>query len=106
MYYYDPQQGHYVRKGRTFIEELLQLHIPGYTNSSRVKNIYETVRARSYIAADEFHPPKGKVNVANGVLDLDTRELEPHSPEYYFTSVRQAKWNPRRESGTVGSVLR
>lgn len=94
LYYFNPDVGHYVRKGRTFIEELLQQYIPGYTNSSRVRNIHENVRSKNYIDNTKFVPPEGKVNVQNGVLDLDTRELEPHSPDYFFTSCLSAKWDP------------
>lgn len=92
LYFYDPDRGFYVRKGRSFIDELLEEHIPDCMNTGRRKNIFEKLRARNYVDADEFSPPEGKVCVANGVLDLDTRELEPHSPDYYFTSRLQTPY--------------
>lgn len=35
-----------------------------------------------------------KINFANGVLDIDTMELAPHSPEYGFRSVLQYDYAP------------
>lgn len=34
------------------------------------------------------------MSVENGLLDLETRELEPHSPEYCFTSRLQTPYDP------------
>lgn len=98
LYYYDDAKGYYVRKGETFIGELLRQYMPGYTNTNRKRNILDAVKDRNYIAVEAFQPPQGKVNVKNGVLDLDTRELEPHSPEYYFTSQLQTEYNPDAQS--------
>lgn len=105
LYYFNPECGYYVRKGETFIAELLEEYIPGFVNSSRRSNIHEIVTSRSYISADDFNPPTGKVAVENGVLDLDTRELEPHSPEYYFTNALPGSWDPDAEAPRWESFL-
>lgn len=105
LYYYEPQKGFYVRKGRSYIEELLIERIPGHINSGRTKNVFEQVRGRNYVDAAEFNPPKGKVCVANGVLDLETRELEPHSPEYYFTAKFDADYDPDASAPNWVQVL-
>jgi len=105
LYYYDDAEGYYVRKGETFIGELLRQYMPGYTNTNRKRNILDAVKDRNYIAVEEFHPPDGKVNVKNGVLDLDSRELEPHTPEYYFTSQLQTEYHPDAESNAWTEFL-
>lgn len=38
--------------------------------------------------------PYRKLNVANGMLDLDTLELSDHSPEYLSTQQLPVEWNP------------
>lgn len=93
LYYYNPDLGYYVRKGKTFIAELLQDHTPGHVNNNRRRNIYEQVKALNYVEGDEFTPPKGKVCVENGVLNLETRELEDHKPKYHFTSRLQTPYD-------------
>lgn len=105
LYYYEPELGYYVRKGETFIAELLQEYIPGYVNSGRRKNIHEIVKTRNYINADDFTPPEGKVCVENGVLDLESRELEPHSADHYFTSRLQTPYVEGAEADRWGGFL-
>ena len=92
LYFYDSDQGHYVRKGRSFIAELLEEHIPGLVNIERRKNICQIVESKTYHDADAFAPPEGKLCVENGVLDLETRTLEAHSSNYYFTSRLQTPY--------------
>lgn len=93
VYFYDADAGYWVRKGQTFIGELLEQHLPDHLNESRKRNIREKVIERNYIASADFIPPEGKLNVENGVLDLDTRELVDHSPDAgYFTSQVRAEW--------------
>lgn len=45
------------------------------------------------------------LNVKNGVLNLETRELLPHSPEYLFTQQARANWNPQAECPTWDTIL-
>jgi putative DNA primase/helicase len=47
-----------------------------------------------YEAITEPKPVVGKICFTNGVLDLATRELLPHSPSFYFTSSLPFAWNP------------
>lgn len=37
----------------------------------------------------------GKISCANGVLDLDTLELSPHSPTHYATAKLPVEWDPK-----------
>lgn len=47
-----------------------------------------------YEAVAQPTPVVGKICFANGVLDLATRQLLPHSPDFYFTSSLPFAWNP------------
>ena len=100
MYHYNPDMGYYVRKGETYIRELLNQHIAGQVNPSRTRKVETIVRDRNFVdKANDFAPPEGKVNVRNGVLDLETRELEDHSPEYYFTAALGVDYDPDATGG-------
>lgn len=94
LYRYDPEQGYYRRKGKSYIRERLREAIPKCVNNNRMKNIIERVRDRCYLDQQDFTPPDGKVVVENGVLDLDTRELEPFTPDYYFTAGLACEYDP------------
>ncbi|MEM2281866.1 MAG: phage/plasmid primase, P4 family, partial [Candidatus Bathyarchaeia archaeon] len=39
-------------------------------------------------------PPPNLVCFNNGILDINTMELKPHSPEYFFRNVIHADYNP------------
>lgn len=47
----------------------------------------------------------GKINVANGVLNWDTEELEPHSAKYPFTWQIPVAWSPNAASPLFDSWL-
>ncbi len=51
---------------------------------SLVDETIHGIRRRSYVARDSFNPP-GKLCLGNGVLDLSSRELLPHTSNERFT---------------------
>lgn len=107
MYYFDPDRGIYVRKGASYVDELLERWIPGHSNESRARNIRGKIRSRNYIDAEDFTAPEGKVNVKNGVIDLERWAEDPskehclldHSPEWYFTARLEVNYEPEADDG-------
>lgn len=99
IYFYDDFSGFYRRKGQTFVRELIEGHLRDAANENRKREILSKWRDRNFVSVDDFKPPKGKVNVENGVLDLDTREKEEHTPDYYFTNQLNVEYNPDAEGG-------
>lgn len=98
VYFYDYQMGYYVRKGERYLEQVIQSKLGDKWNINRARNVRKNVIARNWVGQDEFAPPQGKVCVQNGVLDLQTRELESHSPDYYFTSQLNVDYDPEAET--------
>ncbi|MBS7647956.1 hypothetical protein KEJ24_09020 [Candidatus Bathyarchaeota archaeon] len=43
-------------------------------------------------------PPPNLICFNNGVLDLNTMQLKPHSPEYFFRNVIHADYNPNAKA--------
>lgn len=118
IYYYNPRVGYYVRKGMTFLDELVEAELPGHANPGRLRAIRQKVKSRNYMsvesddpATENFEPPEGKVNLKNGVLDLDAwaddpaTALEDHNPEYYFTSRLNVEYDPDAESDFLNDAL-
>lgn len=92
FYYYNPDVGFYVRRAESHLEELLNDKLGEEANINRRREVIERVAGENYVESDDFRPPDGRVNVENGVLDLETKRLEDHSPEFYFTSQVRAEW--------------
>jgi len=50
------------------------------------------IRNHSYVDRDSLNPPEHLVNVRNGVFNIETGELLPHSPEYCFLQEIQIEY--------------
>lgn len=98
IYIYDENAGYYVRKGERYLDQIIQSKLGEKWNINRARNVRKNVIARNWVSEDEFTPPQGKVCVQTGVLDLETREIEPHSPDYYFTSQLNVEYDPDAET--------
>jgi P4 family phage/plasmid primase-like protien len=48
----------------------------------------------------------GKLNLLNGVLDISTRTLLPHSPEYGFVHVLPYEYNPKADCPIFDSAIK
>lgn len=94
LYRYDPDNGHYRKDGAKFVEERLEKDAPISVEDADVKAVVNKIRRRNVVHTDTFHPAvadDGRINVANGILDPKTGDLESHSPETVFT--RQIPWD-------------
>jgi putative DNA primase/helicase len=54
-----------------------------------------------YEAIAQPKPVVGKICFTNGVLDLATRELSPHSPDFYFTASLPFAWDANADEPTI-----
>lgn|GEM_PF-5159997 len=106
FYRYDPELGYYRRKGKSYIRERLREAIPECVNNNRMKNVIERVRDRCYLDQDEFTPPDGKIVVETGVLNLNSREVEPFTPDYYFTAGLACEYDPEATAAEWNETLR
>lgn len=99
VYFYDEERGYYRRNAESKIDNWIEKYLGEYSNKNRKREIREKLIHRNYIEVGEFKPPEKKLNVKNGILDLEDRELEPHNPEYYFTSQLNVEYNPDASGG-------
>lgn len=93
---YDPTSGAYRTGGETTVREYLRTNFRQKKLSPSRNDdatIIMGVRAQTYREVSEFNP-KGRICVANGVLNLETMRLEPHSPEVLFTSALPVAYEP------------
>jgi P4 family phage/plasmid primase-like protien len=93
IYWYDKPAGIYRKNGAARISTLVKLKMPGSAHSLE-SEIIAGVRARTYRSHDDFQPPENLVCVRNGVLDLDSMTMSPHSPDVIFLSRVNAKFDP------------
>lgn len=77
--------GYYQPKGQQVIREEAEKRLGQEFRDRRVREVISTIESRNFIKRKHFRPPERKINLQNGVYDLEKEELESHKPEYYFT---------------------
>ena len=70
---------------------------------ARVNHIFTWYRDRSPMFWDP--PPLDRVNVLNGILNLESRELEPHSPDFLSPVQINAAWDPEAECPAIDQFV-
>lgn len=110
---YDPGRGFYVPDGDTFIAEWIRTRFADKkTESGRdvtatskfVAEVTATVRDRSYKDRSSVNLPWSLV-LSNGVFDLKTHALRPHSPVPAYTFGLPVSWIPSAAAPQFTSFL-
>jgi len=67
-------------------------------NSGKIRAVAGLLKGVLQADVDEFDTQYDLLNVANGVVDLQTGELLPHDPSYRFTKITRAAYDPKARS--------
>ena len=78
------KDGVYSMMERLELENFAETHINPAPVSREVTEFVKKVQ-RTNLVSHDFFTVEGSLNCGNGILDLKTFELSPHSPEYGFT---------------------
>jgi len=57
------------------------------------ETIYQ-LKIKTYVNRENVEPPEQLFPCANGLLDINIRELRPHTPSYFFTNRSETIYNP------------
>ena len=74
-------------------QELINMLGIEFKKSYAEETIYQ-IKILTYANREESEPNEEYLNLKNGILNLDTLELIPHSPEYFFTTRSETEYNP------------
>lgn len=97
IYYY--YQGRYVPGGETLIAKIVQeafrkIDIHARVSRHYVNEIIGHIQRSTYTKRSEFDKDLWIINVKNGLLDVRTLELKPHTPEYLSMIQIPVEWDP------------
>ena len=95
---YDPDLGRYVPADDR-LRSILTDSMKNDWTPARVKAIFTWYKDRSPKLWNA--PPLDRVNVLNGILDLESGELEPHSPDFLSPVQINAAWDPEAECPAI-----
>lgn len=102
IYHYD--HGVYLDDGETVLKERIEAEFGDETNDRLVKDIVGKVKRRTYVDRDLFNN-KPIINIKNGLLDLETLSLQPHTPEYLSTAQLDVNYNPEASAPAIREFL-
>ncbi|MDS0473772.1 phage/plasmid primase, P4 family [Natrinema sp. 1APR25-10V2] len=72
---------------------------------NHIKKRIQTIEATASAAVDAGYHDEPLLNVGNGVLNLETGDLEDHDPEYNFITGIDTDWTPDAEPGRIDEFL-
>lgn len=76
---------HYERSSKDFVTEFAQEHFfPICEKNAEREEFWNIVKANNGRESNFFDTPEGLINLRNGVLNVETMELLPHSSDYGF----------------------
>lgn len=88
LYYYDYDEGIYSRN-EADLEKLILAVAPEMTNTKTRQNLLDTILkmpSEIPVVQNFVLTHEKEIAVGNGVLNLETRELKPFSPDFFITS--------------------
>lgn len=85
-------------QAETFIKEETETLIPNCTSHHR-KEVIDKIKAKTYSELEKFDTDPNLITVENGILNLETLELEPHNPNHLSRVLLPVEYHkPENES--------
>lgn len=101
IYAYHEKEGVYKNGGNKFLAEIAEKRFKPACNSGMVSEILGMVQRRTYIEREMFNANLTTINLQNGLLDLDTGELLPHTSECYTTVQLPLRYDPKADCSRI-----
>jgi len=104
--HYRWQAQHYLELPDVWIENYAQEHFSPTADNKKRSEFKGLVRATNIKPQDFFTTTTNrKLNLSNGVLDIDTMELTPNDPKYGFRSILPFPFDPQAKAPTFQTML-
>jgi len=101
MYVY--RDGCYRPYAETLIKEECKRRLGEEFRVNRVSEVISYIKASTY--TDRREEPPHLIPLRNGILDIHTMELKPHSPEYLFFNLLPVEYNPEAKCPNIEKFL-
>ncbi len=85
---------YYEHGGERIIEQRTNYYLSDKMSTRNKQEVLTYIKTKEYIKRDELEPPLNLINLKNGVFDIETKKLIPHSPNYKFLNQVPANYNP------------
>lgn len=103
VYFY--KDGVYVPGGEDVIKKDVQDILGDYSTEQRQNEIINYIRNLTLIPRDDIGHDCTKINLMNGLYNLDTEELEPHTPDYISIRQMPVNYDPNARCPKIDKFL-
>jgi len=97
--------GRYI-EAESIIKNYASAMMGGAVTKNAVSEVVEHIRRTTYTSFSQIPQNLNLINVLNGVYDLSTDTLLPHTPQYIFFSQIPVKYNPSAECKNIDRFFR
>jgi putative DNA primase/helicase len=97
------RNGYYRPYAESLIKEECKLKLGEEFRTNRVNEVIDYIKASTF--KDRSEEPPHLIPLLNGVLDINTLELNPHSPEYMFFNLLPVEYNPNAKCPNIEKFL-
>ena len=87
--------GVYVQGGEILIEKELESMFGFEIRGDDIAEIKGHIMRKTYVKRDKFDSNLDIINLKNGLYDMRTYKLKPHSPDYYSLNQKPFPFNPK-----------
>jgi P4 family phage/plasmid primase-like protien len=91
IFYYN--DGVYHNNGETTISMIAEDYMEDLSTVHRKNEVISHIQDANYVSREVFNTDIELLNLENGVYNIKTKELQPHSPERFFINKLNVKYN-------------
>ncbi len=92
--------------GEEMIREQTRVLLGDEATANRVNEVVAQIKETTYTDPEKFNPPLNLINLKNGILDIKSGELKPHTPDLIFTNLLPVEYNPKAKCPKIGEFMR
>ncbi len=89
--------GSYVPDGEQQIDKKVRELLYPIYKENHTREAVSGVRGTTYTPPEKFDAPPNLINVKNGILNTETREFKPHTPDIIFIQQLPIEYNPQAD---------
>ncbi|MBD1222781.1 DNA primase family protein [Virgibacillus halodenitrificans] len=106
LYYYE--NGVYISQGEPRLNKVIQNILKDESNSHRKREVIDWLKTNTDIRYKnkKVNPDDGWINVKNGLLNLKTRELRPHTSKRLSTIQLPVNYDPNSDNSKVHNFIK
>lgn len=103
------EEGIFKPEAKTYIKEYTRKLLEEMYTPDLVNKVISKIETDTFIEQDEFFSKQNEypnlIPVTNGVLNIDTRELQPHNPKYCFFNKLPITYDPEAECFNIRKFI-